>query len=159
VPWPWTVYVLTYPHTPSTRVESACVFIMYVYVSVLMCMCHTYVCVWTDHHDQVMRINPILSWTYADVWDFLLRYELPYCSLYDQVGLRMGVRVHMHGCECEYGAIYYLSILSLPLSLTHTHVHRATPASGAPTTPSLTLRCSWRTKAATCLLTGCRMEV
>eukprot|EP01026_Neomeris_dumetosa_P020874 TRINITY_DN18447_c0_g1_i3.p1 TRINITY_DN18447_c0_g1~~TRINITY_DN18447_c0_g1_i3.p1 ORF type:complete len:187 (-),score=20.49 TRINITY_DN18447_c0_g1_i3:53-613(-) len=29
-----------------------------------------------------MRINPILDWTYRDVWDFLLECELEYCSLY-----------------------------------------------------------------------------
>ena len=31
-----------------------------------------------------MRINPILKWSYNEIWDFLLRYELPYCCLYDQ---------------------------------------------------------------------------
>jgi FAD synthetase len=30
------------------------------------------------------RINPILEWGYKDVWDFLRRYELSYCSLYDK---------------------------------------------------------------------------
>jgi len=31
-----------------------------------------------------VRINPIIDWSFSDVWIFLKKLDVPYCSLYDQ---------------------------------------------------------------------------
>jgi phosphoadenosine phosphosulfate reductase len=35
-------------------------------------------------------INPILHWSDSDVWDFIKKYKLPYCKLYDEGWKRIG---------------------------------------------------------------------
>eukprot|EP00485_Elphidium_margaritaceum_P003250 CAMPEP_0202690168 /NCGR_PEP_ID=MMETSP1385-20130828/5249_1 /ASSEMBLY_ACC=CAM_ASM_000861 /TAXON_ID=933848 /ORGANISM="Elphidium margaritaceum" /LENGTH=317 /DNA_ID=CAMNT_0049345403 /DNA_START=58 /DNA_END=1008 /DNA_ORIENTATION=- len=37
----------------------------------------------TSGWPDIMRINPILEWSHNDVWNFLLRYNLHYCCLYE----------------------------------------------------------------------------
>ena len=35
-------------------------------------------------------INPIINWEDADVWEFIRKFDVPYCKLYDQGYSRLG---------------------------------------------------------------------
>ncbi|CAL6001481.1 FAD_synthetase [Hexamita inflata] len=41
---------------------------------------------------QITRVSPILSWTFVDVFDFLLRLKFKYCELYDKGFTSLGAR-------------------------------------------------------------------
>lgn len=42
------------------------------------------------YQKQRVTVNPIIDWTNDDVWDFIKKYEIPYCELYDQGYTRLG---------------------------------------------------------------------
>src|SRR5258707_13895493 len=31
-----------------------------------------------------LRVHPIINWKYDQIWEYLQRFNVPYCSLYDQ---------------------------------------------------------------------------
>ncbi|KAI3603106.1 fad synthetase [Moniliophthora roreri] len=41
-------------------------------------------CMTDSDWPQFERINPIINWSYCDVWTFLRQLNVPYCSLYDK---------------------------------------------------------------------------
>lgn len=45
------------------------------------------------YHCQIYArkmLNPIIDWTEEDVWEFIHKYNIPYCSLYDEGWKRLG---------------------------------------------------------------------
>lgn len=67
---------------------------------------------------EFIRINPILEWSYKQVWDFIRELEIPYCDLYNQgyssIGSRSDTRKNERLLRYdEDGKPYYLPAWSL----------------------------------------------
>jgi phosphoadenosine phosphosulfate reductase len=44
---------------------------------------------WNARHEMI-KLNPLAAWTRADVWNYLLKHDLPYNPLYDEGYLSIG---------------------------------------------------------------------
>ncbi|XP_059048317.1 FAD synthase-like [Achroia grisella] len=39
----------------------------------------------TDHNwPSILRVSPLLNWSYQHIWSYLINQKVPYCSLYDK---------------------------------------------------------------------------
>ena len=55
-----------------------------------------------------MRVHPIINWDYSDVWTFLRRFKVPYCSLYDEGSVRFSCLVclsNLSFCSPRYTSL------------------------------------------------------
>ena len=53
-------------------------------------------------------INPIIDWSDEDVWEFIHKYNVPYCSLYDQGYKRLGcIGCPMQGAKKQISEFHH----------------------------------------------------
>lgn len=67
---------------------------------------------------KFMRINPILNWSYTQIWDFIKELDVPYCDLYNQGYSSLGTKTDTKKNSSllkynENGEPYYLPAWSL----------------------------------------------
>ena len=59
------------------------------------------VCEYTDPDwPKFLRVCPLLNWTYKDIWAYLLREQIPYCTLYDSGYTSIGTKVNTKPNPC-----------------------------------------------------------
>ena len=47
-----------------------------------------------SHYPNLMRINPIIDWSYDDVWNYIIKNQLKVCSLYEHGYTSIGNRLN-----------------------------------------------------------------
>lgn len=67
---------------------------------------------------KYMRVNPILNWSYLQVWEFIRELDIPYCDLYNQGYSSLGTQDNTTKNSSllrydEAGKPYYLPAWSL----------------------------------------------
>lgn len=96
-------------------------------------------------------LNPIIDWTEDEVWNFIRKYHLPYCCLYDQGFCRIGCI----GCPLASTKTGFVSFSVIPV--TARRILRPLTAWYRPEPPAENPRETGKTGKA--YLTGGSMEV
>lgn len=73
------------------------------------------------------RINPILLWTYREIWEFLREFKLEYCTLYDRGYTSLGAKRKTSKNEALWDGTRYLPAYLLDDD-TQERSGRSTPA-------------------------------